>query len=68
MSDRQAQGLKGIIMAVDINITNRERIYINPENGTRIQKIQKGIINLENVRESKEEGTGNTETEENQNQ
>jgi hypothetical protein len=45
-------------MAVDINITNRERIFINPQNGQRIPKIEKGIINPGDVEQFEEEPAG----------
>lgn len=36
-------------MAVNINITNKERIFINPANGKRIPTIQKGIVDPNNL-------------------
>ena len=70
MSDRQAQGLKGNYMAIEVNITSRERIFINPTNGQRIKKIEKGIVDLADVRKfegSGEERGDTQETEVNEN-
>jgi hypothetical protein len=43
-SNRQAQGLKGNYgMPVSINITKRDRIYINPFNGQVLPRLTKGL-------------------------
>jgi hypothetical protein len=51
-------------MAIEINVTNRERIYINPNTGERIPKIQKGLINLDNAGELEKGGAYVGDTEE----
>jgi len=54
------RGLKGIIMAIEINITNRERIFINPLTGERIPRIQKGLYTVEQI--GKLDASGETPT------
>ena len=44
-------------MSIEINVTNRERIFINPLTGERISKIQKGLINLDDAGKLEESGT-----------
>lgn len=36
-------------MAIEINVTNRERIFINPLTGERIPRIQKGLYTVEQI-------------------
>jgi len=43
-------------MAVEINVTNRERIFINPLTGERIPRIQRGVYSVEQVRKLDEGG------------
>lgn len=51
-----------------INITNRERIYINPKNGQRISGIQKGLISASDMEKSRDDsGTEGQNGETNEN-
>jgi hypothetical protein len=43
-------------MPIEVNITKRERIYINPDNATRIPKITPGLINVADVGKPEEVG------------